>query len=389
MNRRVVIIVLDGLGVGEMPDAEDYGDQGSDTLGNIARAMGGIELPNLARMGLGNIGRFEGIAANPQPLASCGKMAEASPGKDTTTGHWEMMGVKLATPFPVYPDGFPPEVMEPFIKAVGSDVLGNRPASGTEIIKELGLEHVITGRPIVYTSADSVFQIAAHKDVIPLEKLYGMCMTARRILAGRHAVGRVIARPFTGAPGDFTRTHERRDFSIEPPEDTLLDLAKRAGLPVAGIGKIEDIFAGRGLTGAVHTKDNEDGMKRTLAGLEASAGGIVFTNLVEFDMLYGHRNDAAGYYGALKRFDAWLPSMLGALRGEDMLVITADHGCDPTTPSTDHSREYVPLIVYGPSLKGGVDLGVRESFSDLGATVAEYLGLTLSRGKSFLKDIIF
>jgi phosphopentomutase len=384
---RVIIIVLDSLGVGAMPDAGDYGDEGSDTLGNMARSLGGLCLPNLEALGLGNIGDFPGIFSRPVCNASYGKMAEASAGKDTTTGHWEMMGIRLEHPFPLYPHGFPPEVIEPFMKAVGTGILGNKAASGTEIIKELGEEHLRTGFPIVYTSADSVFQIAAHKDVIPLEKLYAMCEAARRILTGIHGVGRVIARPFTGPPGSFTRTHERRDFSLVPPDDTLLDIAKKHGCPVVGIGKIEDIFAGRGLTEAVHTVDNLDGMVKTLAAMERVERGIIFTNLVEFDMLYGHRNDPAGYYKALREFDAWLPEATGALSLGDMFIITADHGCDPTTPSTDHSREYVPLIVCGPGFKGGVDLGVRESFSDLGATAAEHLGVAIKRGKSFLREI--
>jgi len=388
MASRVIIIVLDSLGVGAMPDAESYGDTGSDTLGNIARHVGGLDLPNMERLGLGSVGEFEGVARMKDPVASYGKMAEASPGKDTTTGHWEMMGVKLERPFPVYPDGFPPEIIEAFKDAVGTEILGNRAASGTEIISELGEEHMRTGYPIVYTSADSVFQVAAHKDVVGLDRLYSMCMAARRILAGRHAVGRVIARPFTGAPGAFTRTFERRDFSLDPPEDTLLDIAKGAGFPVVGIGKIEDIFAGRGLTCAVHTTDNDDGMEKTLDEMGRVKGGLIFTNLVEFDMVYGHRNDPAGYYAALRRFDAWLPRALARLVPGDMFAVTADHGCDPTTPSTDHSREYVPLLVCGPGLKGGVDLGVRDTFSDLGATAAEHLGLRLRRGTSFLGNIL-
>ena len=382
-----IIIVLDGLGVGALPDAESYGDAGSNTLGNMARALGGLSLPNLESLGLGNIGFFAGIANRPDCKGAYGRMAESSAGKDTTTGHWEMMGVRLPEPFPVYPHGFPPEIIEPFKKAIGTGVLGNKTASGTEIIKELGEEHLQTGYPIVYTSADSVFQIAAHTGVIPLERLYEICRIARGLLTGRHGVGRVIARPFTGAPGSFTRTHERRDFSRTPPSDTLLDIAKANGLPVAGIGKIDDIFVGRGITEKIHTAGNADGMAKTLDAMERIAGGIIFTNLVEFDMLYGHRNDAEGYYGALREFDAWLPSALGMLKDSDMLVITGDHGCDPTTESTDHSREYVPLLVTGPKIKGGTDLGTRESFSDLGATVAEALGLKLKSGNSFLMDI--
>jgi phosphopentomutase len=340
-------------------------------------------------LGLGNIGEFEGIAKRPGCKGNYGKMSEASPGKDTTTGHWEMMGIRLEHPFPLYPQGFPPEIIEPFKKTIGTGILGNKAASGTEIIKELGEEHVRTGFPIVYTSADSVFQIAAHKDIIPLDKLYKMCETARKLLAGRHGVGRVIARPFTGVHGSFTRTHERRDFSLVPPGDTILDIAKVNGLPVVGIGKIEDIFAGRGLTEAIHTKSNTDGMEKTLETAKRVSRGIILINLVEFDMLYGHRNDPEGYYAALREFDGWLPGLMDALGREDMLIITADHGCDPTTPSTDHSREYVPLLVYGPGLKNGVDLGVRTSFSDLGATVAQGFRLTMPRGKGFLPAISF
>jgi len=385
---RVIIIVLDSLGVGELPDAADYGDAGSNTLGNMAAELGGLTLPNLETLGLGNIGEFAGISKRLDCRGSFGKMAEASPGKDTTTGHWEMTGVLLSQPFPTYPDGFPPEVISRFEKAIGTKVLGNVAASGTEIIRELGEEHLRTGFPIVYTSADSVFQIAAHKDVVPLSMLYRFCETARSQLTGAHGVGRVIARPFTGRPGSFVRTTERRDYSLAPPGDTLLDIAKNAGLPVVGIGKIQDIFAGRGLTNAVHTKDNADGMRATIEAVRDTLSGIIMVNLVEFDMLYGHRNDPAGYYNSLREFDRWLPLLMEQTGPGDVLFITADHGCDPTTPSTDHSREYVPLVVYGPGLKAGVDLGTRQSFSDLGATAAEMLGLRLARGMSFFEDLL-
>ena len=385
---RAIIIVLDGLGVGELPDASDYGDVGSDTLGNMARALGGLSLPNMEALGLGNIGDFGGIRKVPDCKGAYGKMAEASKGKDTTTGHWEMTGILLERPFPTYPHGFPKVVLDEFKKAIDTGILGNVPASGTDIISELGDAHMLTGFPIVYTSADSVFQIAAHKAIVPLERLYSMCEAARAILVGEHAVGRVIARPFVGQPGNYTRTHERRDFSLVPPGETLLDIAKAQGLAVVGIGKIEDIFAGRGLTEAVHTKSNLDGMDMTIDALTRVNTGIIFTNLVDFDMLFGHRNDPEGYYGALRQFDNWLPELLGALGPEDVLLITADHGNDPTTPSTDHSREYVPLIAYGPGLGGGVDLGVRGSFSDLGATVAEALGLKSGRGLSFLGGLL-
>ena len=385
---RIIIIVLDSAGVGELPGAADYKDGGPDTLGNTARAVGGLSLPNLAALGLGNIEDIKGVPKARDCMGSYGKMAEASAGKDTTTGHWEMAGILTEVPFPTYPDGFPPEVTGPFTDAIGTGILGNKAASGTEIIKELGGEHLRTGRPIVYTSADSVFQVAAHKDVIPLERLYGICETARGLLTGRHGVGRVIARPFTGPPGGFVRTVERRDFSLAPPGDTLLDIAKAHGLPVVGVGKIEDIFAGRGLTGSVHTEGNPDGMARTLDALGHVENGIIMVNLVDFDMLYGHRNDPEGYARALVEFDTWLPRLTGQMRPSDMLMITADHGCDPTTVSTDHSREYVPLLVYGPGLRPGVDLGVRDTFSDLGATVADALGLRLKRGRSFLGDVL-
>jgi phosphopentomutase len=385
---RVIIVVLDSLGVGELTDAADYGDAGSNTLGNMAAELGGLTLPNLETLGLGNIGMFEGIDKRPDCTGSFGKMAEKSPGKDTTTGHWEMTGVTLTRAFPTYPGGFPQDVIARFEEAIGTKVLGNVAASGTEIIRELGEEHLRTGRPIVYTSADSVFQIAAHKDVTPLERLYKFCEIARSQLTGELGVGRVIARPFTGSPGSFVRTTERRDFSLPPPGDTLLDLARKAGLPVVGIGKIQDIFAGRGLTHAVHTKDNADGMHATIEAARKTLSGIIMVNLVEFDMLYGHRNDPAGYYGALREFDRWLPGLTEQLGAGDALFITADHGCDPTTPSTDHSREYVPLLVYGQGLKPGVDLGTRQSFSDLGATAADMLGLKPLRGESFLIELL-
>jgi len=360
MYNRVTIIVLDSAGVGALPDAHLYGDEGSDTLGNLSRAVGGLRLPNLQALGLGNIHGIQGVPPAEYPLASYGKMAEASPGKDTTTGHWEMAGVKLDEPFPTYPDGFPKEIMDAFEAATGKKPLGNKPASGTEIIEELGEEHVRTGRPIVYTSADSVFQVAAHTDVIGLDDLYGICEAARKILVPPHGVGRVIARPFTGSPGAFTRTVDRKDFSLAPPKDTLLDIAKKDGYHVVGVGKIEDIFAGRGLTGSVHTVSNMDGVDKTLDALSDIGRGIVYANLVEFDMLYGHRNDSEGYARALTEFDGRLPEFLDILGADDILFITADHGCDPTTPSTDHSREFVPLLCarnlcgLGPGRKRGL-----------------------------------
>lgn len=387
MKERAILIVLDSVGAGALPDAARYGDEGADTLGNLARWVGGLKLPNLARLGLGNIREISGVPAVAEPFGAYGRMAERSAGKDTTTGHWELAGVVLDQAFPVYPQGFPPEVIQAFEQATGRRVLGNKAASGTAIIAELGEEHVRTGRPIVYTSADSVFQVAAHEEVIPVEELYRMCEAARRILVGPHGVGRVIARPFVGEPGRFERTERRRDFSLPPPEPTLLDRLTGAGIPVTGVGKIEDIFAGRGLTEAVHTRDNAEGLEITRRWLEKGEG-LIFTNLVDFDMVYGHRNDVQGYAEALSRFDAFLPRLLEELREGDLLVITGDHGCDPTTKGTDHTREYVPVLAVGPRVKGGVDLGIRSTFADAGATVAEWLkGPPLPVGRSFAATI--
>ncbi len=390
---RVVLIVLDSVGIGELPDAYKFGDEGSNTLGNIAKAVGGLNLPNLRRMGLGNIAPLEGMPPVDNPTAAHGKMAEVSAGKDTTTGHWEICGIHLDKPFPTYPNGFPDEIIQKFIEKTGvKGVLGNKAASGTEIIKELGEEHIRTGFPIVYTSADSVFQIAAHKEVIPLDELYRICRIARSILVEPHNVARVIARPFVGTNRyDFRRTHERRDFSVEPPEDTLLDYLKSGGYEVVAVGKIEDIFAGRGITRSVHTKSNLDGMKTTVREyrrlVEENIDGLVFTNLVDFDTLYGHRNNVEGYYGALKEFDQFLPRFWDMLEEGDSLVLTADHGNDPTTPSTDHSREYVPVLWYGSWVRP-VNIGVRKTYSDLGQTIAELFGVgPLKHGESFL-DLI-
>jgi phosphopentomutase len=385
---RLTLIVLDSVGIGELPDAERYGDRGSNTLANTARAVGGLNLPNLGRLGLGNILAIEGVPPVKQPLAAYGRMAEASAGKDTTTGHWEIAGLLLERPFPVYPHGFPPEIIEPFEKRIGRPVLGNRAASGTAIIEELGEEHIRTGYPIVYTSADSVFQIAAHEEVIPVDELYRMCRVARELLTGPHAVGRVIARPFVGTPGAFKRTDRRRDFSLPPPAPTVLDLLTQNGYPVLAVGKIEDIFAGRGITEAIHTKDNMDGVDRTIACMRRLERGLIFTNLVDFDMLYGHRNNPRGYAAALEAFDRRLPEILSAVRADEVLIITADHGCDPTTSSTDHSREYVPLLVYGPLVEPGVNLGTRSTFSDVAASVAEFFGLSYPRGTSFAREVI-
>lgn len=381
---RIVWIVLDSVGIGAMPDAADYGDIGSDTLGNIARQRA-LDLPNLRRLGLGNIKPLPGVSPVDNPAGCFGRCALASPGKDTTTGHWEMAGIILKTPFPIYPRGFPPEVIECFESRIGRKVLGNKPASGTEIIQELGDEHLRTGYPIVYTSADSVFQIAAHEDVIPVPELYRMCEIARTMLQGPHEVGRVIARPFTGTSGHFVRTANRRDFAIAPPPGMLLDRLQDANVPVLSIGKIADVFLGRGITQSVRTKNNDEGMQEILHALASFPAGVIWANLVDFDQQYGHRNDIEGYANALEAVDRWLPSV--ELQPDDLLIITADHGCDPTTPSTDHSREYTPLLVYGPACAAGVDLGSRGTLADIGQTVAVNFGIRLNTGTSFLPQI--
>ena len=387
MFRRVIWIVLDSVGIGEMPDASQYGDTGSDTLGNIARKRG-LNLPNLCRLGLGNIKPLTGLAPAASPCAAFGRCALASPGKDTTTGHWEMAGIHLEKPFPLYPDGFPRDVMDEFERRIGRRTLGNFAASGTEIIKELGAEHMRSGSPIVYTSADSVFQIAAHEDVIPLWELYKICETARNILRGPHEVGRVIARPFMGAPGEFTRTPNRKDYAVPPPKGMLLDRLDERDVEVYGVGKIFDVFLGRGIREYVKTKCNADGMAKTLEAMTTLERGLIFTNLVDFDQQYGHRNDVEGYAAALERFDAWLAGFLEKLEETDLAIITADHGCDPTTPSTDHSREYVPLLAAGPKARPGIDLGLRPTLSDIGQTVAENFGTHIERGTSFLQAIL-
>jgi phosphopentomutase len=388
---RITWIVLDSVGIGEMPDAEAYGDTGSDTLGNMARVLAErgkpLQLPNLCRLGLASIRPLTGLTPNPAPIGSYGKAALASPGKDTTTGHWEMAGIHLEKPFPLFPHGFPPEVMDEFERRIGRDTLGNKAASGTEIIKELGEQHVRTGSPIVYTSADSVFQVAAHEEVIPLFELYKICETAREILRGRYEVGRVIARPFVGEPGHFTRTPNRHDYAVPPPKGMLLDKLAEGGVEVFAIGKIFDIYLGRGIRETESTKSNADGMAKILSALESLDAGLLFANLVDFDMLYGHRNDVEGYGRALQEVDAWLPSLEAKLRDGDLLILTADHGCDPTTPSTDHSREYVPVLTYGKHARPGVNLGTRATLSDLGQTVAENFGTRIAKGESFLRLI--
>ncbi|GAV25631.1 phosphopentomutase [Carboxydothermus islandicus] len=385
--KRVVLIVLDSAGIGELPDAYLYGDEGSNTLANTAKQVGGFELPNLEKLGLGKIHSILGLKGDIKALGAYGKMGEKSPGKDTTTGHWEICGLILEKPFPVYPNGFPEDLIRRFEEAIGRKTLGNKPASGTAIIEELGEEHMRTGYPIVYTSADSVFQIAAHEEVIPLDELYKMCKIARGLLTGEHAVGRVIARPFTGTPGNFKRTANRHDYSLEPVGKTVLDKLVEQGYEVLGVGKIYDIFAGRGLTWHESTKNNEDGILKTVELLSKEFTGLLFTNLVDFDMIYGHRNNAEGYYEALKQFDSYLPKIMEKLREDDLLIITADHGCDPTTPSTDHSREYVPLLVYGRGVKEDVNLGIRETFADVAATLEEIFGLEPGVGQSFWGEI--
>ena len=386
---RVIIIVLDSVGVGELPDAYKYGDEGSNTLANTAKAVRGLNLPNFQRLGLGNIIDVEGVEPSRTPLASFGKMAEKSAGKDTTTGHWELMGLCLPNPFPVYPNGFPEEVIDEFEKRIGRKILWNKLASGTEIIKKLGEEHIKTRCPIVYTSADSVFQIAAHKEVIPLGELYKMCVSARDILRGKYNVCRVIARPFSGEPGSFVRTTERRDYSVKPHGKTVLDYAIDANFKVYAVGKIGEIFVSQGITEAVHIDNNMDGVDKTLAYMDKKDKGIIFTNLVDFDMLWGHRNNPEGYAKGLEDVDKRVPELIKRLKSDDVFIFTADHGCDPTTPSTDHSREYVPLLVYGEKIKPGVNLGARKSFSDLGKTVAELMGFEAPvEGESFAEIIV-
>ena len=386
--KRVVLIVLDGAGIGELPDAGAYGDVGSDTLGHVLSSQK-PDLPNLSALGLGNIRGF-GDYTDEEPIGCFGKMAERSPGKDTTTGHWELAGLPLSKPFPTYPNGFPPEVIEAFERETGMKAIGNKPASGTAIIEELGREHLRTGNLIVYTSADSVFQIAAHESVIPYLTLWDICRAARRVLTGEHAVGRVIARPFTGEPGSFTRTENRRDFSVDPIGDTMLDLIKDAGQDVIGVGKIEDIFNHRGLTRSDHAAGNPACLDSTIAFLKKDNWqGLMFVNLVDTDCKYGHRNDVPGYAAALEEFDRRLPEIIRLLGEDDLLMIVADHGCDPAFPTTDHTREYVPLLVWGLGLREGVDLGVRQTFADAAKTTLDALGIANTLpGASFYADIL-
>lgn len=389
MIERVIWIVLDSVGMGEMYDAEKYGDKGCNTLGNVSKFLGGLKVPNMERLGLGNIDQIKGVNKVDNPIGCYARFAEASNGKDTTTGHWEMAGIISEQPFPTYPNGFPKDIVEAFETAIGRKMLGNKPASGTAILDELGEEHMKTGMPIVYTSADSVFQIAAHEEIIPLDELYKMCEIARSILKDEHAVARVIARPFVGQPGSFTRTPNRRDFSLVPTYDTLLDKLKKNNLNVMAVGKIEDIFSGKGITEAIHTKDNMDGIDQTLNYMKENKKGLIFTNLVDFDMKWGHRNDPESYGKGLEAFDERLEDIIKSMKETDILFITADHGCDPTTPGTDHTREYVPFLAYGKMLKENVNLGTRETFSDMGQTIAEIFSTEkIKNGESFLKEIL-
>jgi len=387
VSRRAAIIVLDGVGIGEAADAATYGDVGSNTLGNLARAVGGMSLPNLQRAGLGNIAPLDGVARVASPSGAWGLMQPRSAGKDSTTGHWEIAGLQLVRPFPTYPNGFPDDVVGEFARATGRPVIGNVVGSGTAVIDKFGPEHQRNGAWILYTSADSVFQIAAHEQVIPLTELYSGCEIARRQLVAPNDVSRVIARPFIGTPGSYSRTKNRRDYSILPPGETLLDALAGGGVARSGVGKVDDLFAGRAIASR-HTANNAEGIAAVQEWLASEVSGLLFTNLVDFDQAFGHRNDTSGFYGALREFDAALPELLALLREDDLLFITADHGNDPTTPSTDHARENVPLLALGPAVDP-VPLGRRETFSDLGATVAEWLGVSFrGRGQSFLGQLI-
>lgn len=386
--KKAILIVLDSVGIGEMPDAHLYGDEGSNTLGNIARAVGGMDIPNLEALGLGNIAPIEGVKPQKSPKAAYGKAAELSVGKDTVTGHWEMAGVILRDPLKTFPEGFSEEIIRTFEEKIGRKTIGNVVASGTEIIERMGEEHMKTGFPIIYTSADSVFQIAAHEEIIPLAELYRYCQIARDMLVGDWQVGRVIARPFLGNPGNFQRTGNRKDYALNPFNKTILEYIKEVGQNVMCVGKIEDVFNKIGVTHAIHTKNNMEGVDETMNYIAQPMPGLIWSNLVDFDMKFGHRNDFMGYYNAIKEFDVRLPEILEKLGDEDILIITADHGCDPTTVSTDHSREYIPLLVYGKSIKAGSTMGVRKSFSDIGKTILDYLDIPNELyGESFLKEI--
>lgn len=392
MDKRVIWIILDSVGIGELPDAREYGDEGANTLGNIAESQRGLDIPNLVSLGIGNICGAINLDKTERPVGAFGKAKEISCGKDTTTGHWEMVGVWSKTPFPTYDIGFPEEIINSFIEKTGvPGILGNKPASGTAILEELGEEHIRTKKPIIYTSADSVFQIACHEEVYSVQELYKLCEIAREILQGDHGVARVIARPFINnefAGAKFKRTSNRRDFSLKPQEPNLLTNIRDKGYKVIGIGKIEDIFSGSGITEAIHTKDNMDGVDKTLEYMNSVESGLIFTNLVEFDSVWGHRNDAEGYKKGLEQFDVRLKEILEALRDDDILIINADHGCDPTTEGTDHTREYIPVLIYGKGIKENVDLGILDSFADIGQTIGEILGCeSISIGNSFYEKI--
>jgi phosphopentomutase len=386
VSRRAAIIVLDGLGIGPAADTERYGDTGSDTLGNVARSVGGLALPNLEALGLGCCAPLQGVRAIPQPRAAWGVAEPASPGKDSTTGHWELCGLVLSRPFPTYPHGFPAEVIDAFARATGRGVLGNRPASGTQVLDELGEEHRRTGAWIVYTSADSVFQVAAHEETVLLAELYAACQAARELLQDEHGVSRVIARPFAGSPGRWVRTPRRKDFSLPPPGQTLLDRLVQAGVPRVGVGKVDDLFAGRGISSS-HTATNDEAYALIEAVLASMERGLLLANVIEFDQSWGHRNDVAGFHDGLRALDQAVPQLLAGVRAEDLVIFTADHGNDPTTPSTDHSREVVPLLAFGPRVRP-VDLGRRRTFADVGQTVADFLGVPpLPAGTSFLTEV--
>ena len=388
MDRKVMLVVLDSVGIGELPDANKYGDEGSNTVSNIAKVTKDFKIPNLIKLGLSNIEGVSNLEKEVSPIGAYGRAAEVSLGKDTTTGHWEIAGVILDKPFPTFPKGFPKSLIDEFEKKIGTSILGNKPASGTAIIEELGDEHVKTGYPIVYTSADSVFQIAAHEDIIPVKRLYEICEIARGMLTGENGVSRVIARPFAGDSGKFYRTERRKDFSLKPTKPTMLNYIKDANLRIKGVGKIEDIFANEGLTDSVHTTNNYDGIKQIISYAGERFNGLVFANLVDFDMLYGHRNDVKGYAKALAEFDESIPQITASMGDKDILIITADHGCDPTTPSTDHSREYIPILMYGKCIKP-VDLGTRQSFADIGKTICNILDVDANiEGESFKKLIM-
>lgn len=389
MKKKAIVIVLDGVGIGNAPDAKIYNDEGSNTLGNIAKALGKIELPNLQKLGLEKI---VNLNSNVDEVIGCyGKMKEVSKGKDSTTGHWELGGLISEKQFPVYPNGFPDEIIQKFLKENNlKGILGNKAASGTEIIKELGEEHIRTGFPIVYTSADSVFQIAAHEEVIPVERLYEICkITREKVMIGEHSVGRIIARPFIGSNGNFTRTYRRKDFALEPNGEVVFDVLKKNGIKTIGIGKINDLFAYRNIDVQIKTKNNLDGILQTIEKIKSESNSYIMTNLVDFDMLYGHRNDVLGFYNALKEFDSYLPEIINSMSEDDILFITADHGNDPTYPGTDHTRELVPILVYGKKSKKNVDLGLRETFADLAKTICDFYQIQNNlQGKSFLDKII-